>query len=651
MSLFAVTPSRLTVTFVLISALSAGVSAQTRFWSPAVPPRAHYAVDVSYSAATQQLEGTEVIRFRNDTVRPIGRIALEWFGDVSRVRANGTDATPAPGKQSLALFVLPQDLRPGEQAEISVDYRAAWKLDERRRSSITSRLNPRLWWDSGTHDDYEVRVRVPDGYAVATSGRLDPGSGTYRAKNLRAFGLFIGQGYQTLEADADGVQVRAVFTPKARACAELLVRTAVDAVGFYRQRYGFYPQPQLSIVPGMDHPAGGYPAATGLVVVHGQERLSERPETFWRWITAHEIGHQYWSEHVLAEGRDPLSWLMIGLGIRADGEYRLARGITDVGRQASKYIRGVTQGLDTTMDVTVEKRATIKWDFNNIVDHGKSAALVDALAAVIGADAFEVVYRRCLREYAGRPLGWREFQQVAEAESGQNLGWFFEQWVRSSRNADYRVVGQECSGTDGAFRCTVRVERVGAMRIPVTVAARFEDGSEQRSFTERLADIDELTFRSTSPLKEVSIEPDSAIAMAKAPSAAVREVMAKVADLPWTGAGQSALAIYHQARDMAFDDPSPLFRLALALYDGAHYQEAVDVFAKVALSEAPELRFGALTWQGHALDLLGRRAEALTRYEEALKVPGSPSLRHDQYRLTIDKAWVQERLKAPFERR
>jgi hypothetical protein len=53
----------------------------------------------------------------------------------------------------------------------------------------------------------------------------------------------------------------------------------------------------------------------------------------------------------------------------------------------------------------------------------------------------------------------------------------------------------------------------------------------------------------------VTIEPDSAIAMARAPSAAVREVMAKVANLPWTDAGESAFAVYRQARDMAFKAP------------------------------------------------------------------------------------------------
>ena len=63
------------------------------------------------------------------------------------------------------------------------------------------------------------------------------------------------------------------------------------------------------------------------------------------------------------------------------------------------------------------------------------------------------------------------------------------------------------------------------------------------------------------------------------------------------------------------------------------------------------MRFAGLVWQGHVLDLLGHRAEALGRYEDALKVPGSPSMQHGQYKLTIDKQWVEERLKSPFVRR
>ncbi len=506
-------------TFGSIFLLATIAFARTEFWAPVTPPRAHYSIDIRFVPEPSRLEGTETIRFRNDTARPIGRIALHWYGDVLRVRSNGVAAQRSPGKQSVALFDLPRDVPPGGELELAVEFGAPWKLNPKTSSAITSFLSPRLWWGFGTLDDYEVRLQAPDGYTVATSGRYDPAARAYRAEGVRVFGLFVGQGYESAEADAGDVRVRAVFTKAGRPCAELLLKTAVDVIAFYRERFGSYPHRSLAIVPGMDSPAGGYPPASALVVVHGQHRMAERPEAFWRWIAAHEIGHMYWGDHVLAQGPDSLSWLMIGMGIHADREYRRARGITGgTGALQSNYVKGVIKGLDTTMDVTAEQESAIPWDFNNTVTHGKSAALLDALESVIGVETFTNLYRRCLKEYAGKQLGWREFQRVAQIESGQDLHWFFEEWVRSSDSAAYRVAGKQCSPAEGAFDCRVQVERTGGMRMPVTVAARFEDGSEQRARTERLADLDELQFRAKSPLKDVVIEPDSAVALADAPA-------------------------------------------------------------------------------------------------------------------------------------
>ena len=624
--------------------------ARTDFWAPVAPPRAHYSVDVKFVPDTARLEGTETIRFRNDTRRPIGRIALQWSGEVLGVKANGVPAERSPGKYSVGLYDLPRDVRPGGELKLSIDFGASWKLDPKKGSAITSNLSPHLWWGFGTHDDYEVRLQVPEGYTAATSGRYDLRTGKYLAEGARAFGLFIGKGYESAEADSGDVHVRAVFTAAGRPCAELLLKTAVDVIGFYRQQFGFYPHRSLAIVPGMDFPAGGYPPATGLVVIHGQERFNERPEAFWRWITAHEIGHMYWSNYVLAQGPNSLSWLMIGLGIHADREYRRARDIKgDVGALEQDYVSGVKQGLDTTMDVTQEQETAIQWDFNNVVEHGKSTAFLNALESVIGTDTFAKVYRRCLKEYAGKQLGWREFQRIAEIESGQDLDWCFEAWVRSSGSVDYRVAGQGCTPAGNEFDCTVRVERSGAVRMPVTVAVRFEDGSEQRVQTERLADLDEIKFLAKSPLREVVIEPDGAVALAEAPPTQ-RELVARVNQMPWTGAGEAALEAFRQACDLKNEDPGIWFKLGLTLYDGRHYPEALDAMMRVPGSDS-DWRFGSLVWQGHLLDLLGRRAEAVARYEEALKVPGAQSMRHDQYNLVINKQWVEERLKTPFERR
>lgn len=52
-------------------------AARTAFWAPVAPPRAHYSIDLRFAADTSRLEGTETIRFRNNTLRPIGQMASD----------------------------------------------------------------------------------------------------------------------------------------------------------------------------------------------------------------------------------------------------------------------------------------------------------------------------------------------------------------------------------------------------------------------------------------------------------------------------------------------------------------------------------------------------------------------------------------------
>ena len=191
-------------------------AARVNFWAPVNPPRAHYSITERFIVESSRLDGTETIRFRNNTRQPIGRIALEWHGDVLHVRANGVPAEPVPGNPRIALFDLPRALAPGGEIELAVDFSAPFKLNPHTENGLTSTLAPHLGWGFGTLDDYEVRLQLPDGYTVATSGRYDSQAGFYKADGVREFGLFIGKGYESAEADAGDVRVRAVFTRKGR---------------------------------------------------------------------------------------------------------------------------------------------------------------------------------------------------------------------------------------------------------------------------------------------------------------------------------------------------------------------------------------------------------------------------------------------------
>jgi len=622
---------------VLVLACAASVGAQTGFRAPLQPPRATYRIEAAVSPDGQRISGKQAIRLTNTTDKPLRRLTFRWWGnsvEVSNARLVGGDSN------GVRLYELQQETRPGDSLEVVMQFEGA--LEWRNDGAISSFISPRLWWGFQTMDDYELWLNIPAGYEVATSGRLE--GDVWRATNVRTFGFFLGRQHESVEGVAGDVQVRVVHPRGAEMTPGVLLRTAVDCVNFYRERFGMYPHRTLSIVPGATFPSGGYPAATGLVVVHGQASYSKRPQNHWRWITAHEIGHEYWSEHVLAAGANSLDWLMIGMGLLADREYRRARGINDgTGKLWRNYVGGVREGLDTTIDVTSEQEQSIKWDFNNVVEHGKSMAMVNALEDVMGSKAFDAFYRRLLREYKGRQFDWRQLRHEAEAETGENLGWFFDQWVRSARHLQFGS-SHQCTERHGTFACSITVERKGTMSMPVTVAARFEDGTEQRLRTDRLPKTQDLQVIAASRIHEIVIDPDGALAMAEPPGEAVRVLRSKVSDLPWTSAADKALTLFDEASSLRVADEDVWVKLAMTLFDGGHYEKAMAALAHL------EPNFFRLVWEGNNFDMLGRRADAVQRYQRALSLAAKPTMRSDQYRLVIDEAWVRERLTKPFTR-
>jgi len=630
------------------------------FWAPNQPPRANYKIDCTIKLAEEfAVQGNEVIRFVNTTSRPMQTLAITWFRygkQTLNITANGKPVTlPMPLESFPQDFTLAEPVRPGESLTLQVEFGVSVPDPPEEPNELGPVTDwPRLWWGFSTQDNYEVKLNVPDRYKVATSGRFDHKTGCYHAKALPSFGFWLCKGYEVLEDKTEDMVVRCLYKPENKKCAELLQETAVDVINFYRERFGFYPYRILTIIPGMDRPAGGYPASTSIIVIHGMGRMEEKPELHWRWITAHEIGHQYWSRYVME--KDEPGWLWIGLGIYADREYCRARNLGNQKHQElmDRYIRGVREGLDTTVSRSEEERSKIKFDFNNVVIHGKGFSIISALDCILGKALFDRIYRRCLKEFAGRRLGLYEFRAVCEQESGQDLAWFFDQWVNSNRYLSYEVASKKCVKKGDAYISEIEIRCLGTLKMPVPVEAHFEYGATQRTFTNRLRDLDTIRFESRSPLKDVQLDPDQALPLVVPPPLAGEQELAKaIQDLPWVGAGEKALKVFEKAQKNKMSNAGRWFKLGLTLYDGKYYKEALEAFRNVQAQAQDDvlLDCAGLVWQGHVLDLLERRDEALKCYNEALGKSASLNMRHDQYGIRLNREWVQKRLKEPFSRK
>jgi hypothetical protein len=630
------------------------------FWAPAEPVSTSYRIDVRIDPRENAVTGTERVYVVHRGPGPLAALVLSTGtadGDTVRVRCDDDELPLTPGSipagaSTLFRIDLHRPLDPGATLELRVDFEGrlpapqfgVWMLRD---------WHPRLWWDYPTCDSFEVAIDVPSPYPVAASGRPDRDLRLWRARGAHTFGLVLGDEHQSSEVETGGVRVCSLFTPAGARCARLLLETAVDVIDFYRAELGFYPQPFLTIVPGVDQPVGGFPFATGIVSIHGQERLDARPRDHWRWITAHEIAHQYFGEHVLEA--DTPGWLWIALGLSLDRQYARARGLEIHRALLERYLQGVRDGVDTTVARPAEQLAGISFDRNNIVVHGKGLAIVSALESVIGQEAFRRARARCLTEFSGKRLGAHQFQAICEEETDQDLEWFFGQWVRSNRYLAYRIAAVEQTEEARGYSAKARVERVGTLEMPIPVEARFEDGSIQRGATDRILQISELTFCGATRVMEVVLDPDGALALLETPVtsavASEEEVYRAIDRMPWTGSGEMARDLLARAQECAGRSASLWAKLGLALYDGAYYLEAMEAFRQAAERSTDTLtRMVGWVWQGHLLDLLGRREEALVWYRKAQEAGFSDSIRHDQYGIVLDARWIEERLHTPFRR-
>jgi len=270
-------------------------AAAAGFWTPSDPPPADYALDVKIDVAGEDVVLTAggTISLANSSPRPLSVLAFEWTVTPGREFSAGVSGRPlsvlnAERGRPLTtplLVALPEPLRPGVKTVIEVRFTHRTALNNGQ--AHLGVWYPRLWWDGlRTRDSFKVKLAVPAGFAVAASGRLDGASGAYENDCVTShFGVFLSNVLKAERREAAGVELTALFTEKGRACALFCLDAAADIVSFYKEWLGFYPHPSLVILPGGSRPMGGYPYASGLVVVHGQETFdpSKDKKKNWWW--------------------------------------------------------------------------------------------------------------------------------------------------------------------------------------------------------------------------------------------------------------------------------------------------------------------------------------------------------------------------------
>ena len=276
--------------------------------------------------------------------------------------------------------------------------------------------------------DYKVSITVPSSYLVATPGKSEKRENgvnvTYESvlNNARDFAFVIGK-FNTLSTKVNGVDVFYYYNKDAD--AENTLKTAVDALKFFSDKFGAYPYPTYSVVEthfiygGMEYPA--------LVYVSDSLNKSMCKEA-----VIHETAHQWWYGVV---GNDQVNhaWLDEGLTEYSTTlfyEFNPSYGVTYRQRMADATSAYIVYSDVTSYDGVMERNIGEFSSFDyTYVTYLKGALMFDTIRKSVGDKAFFKALKQYYNEYAYESATPQGLINVFEKSCERSLKGVFDSFL------------------------------------------------------------------------------------------------------------------------------------------------------------------------------------------------------------------------------
>ncbi|MCC7207759.1 MAG: hypothetical protein IT323_10655 [Anaerolineae bacterium] len=274
-----------------------------------------------------------------------------------------------------------------------------------------------------------VNLRAPAAVGTWFTGAMksaqddDAGRTTYTVVTgpMRNFVVIQAQGWGTLDAPGGPVPVRVLYNGS-EDNARLIGTIAKDNLAWFDANLGYYPYAEFDVVA-MSFPSGGeeYPS---LVFVNNDP---SRGPVYWRWITAHEVAHQ-WFYGIAGNDTIRRAWLdeslvqVAGWLFYLDTYYGSPNAPDEYWSHVLTWYNRI-QGPPKVLDTPPEGYADFA-DFMSTI-YGGGAVYMRQLAEQIGPDAFAnglKSYVAAVSFGIGAP---RQFFDAMQAQTTQDLRPFF----------------------------------------------------------------------------------------------------------------------------------------------------------------------------------------------------------------------------------
>lgn len=323
---------------------------------------------------------------------------------------------------------------------------------------------------------YRITVHVPKGWTAVCQGevvsRRDQGGETiwkYRMDLPVVFYSLTASPFKAYEAELN----RRRFTiwsldmrPEQEAIQAQYYSSIID---YYDKAFGHFPFSGYGAVVTRSYGGGALEAYSFATYGTGwlpAEDGHEPSHTWWGGIICNTYLHSFWNE---------------SFADFSEGMYRRNVPIGNVAERRQAFVSHPSP--DNLWDTAPLSQAGADiGPVASVLGYGKGAFVLETLEDEIGHDAMVKAMRHWIdTQPPGVPGEWEDFEKAVDDSAGQDMKWFFDQWVR---RAGFPQIGvSDAAFADGMV--TMKVDFKGEpYRMAAEVLLQYADGSTEIQRTE-----------------------------------------------------------------------------------------------------------------------------------------------------------------------
>lgn len=498
-----------------------------------------------------------------------------------------------------------------------------------------------------------MNITVPAHMMVIGSGKESPGAipaakrpaGALPTKTF-AFtwdkpsfpGTIVAGIFQEFKSDEAGLDLHVFFKPAHQKMGAPYANTAVKEFTYYVTLYGSAPSTTLKVVeiPDDTVPAAWAPEMAALASRAVTEKVNYR-------LLANTISHQWWGASVSPASRDDW-WLNDGFARYSEARYvEQAAGLAGL-EETIKDMSVGALAYDTVPLSSAGKLDVFSPEFQSLVTD-KGAMILHMLRWVIGDQKFDQTMRTFASKYAGKSASLDDFRALAEQNYGQQLTWFFSQWLDSTGAPEFKTKYTIYRlGNNKGFRVVGQISQdLDLFRMPVELKIDT-DGKTENKRIEVVGTNSAFNVETYGKPRRIVVDPDDRV-LKNSSEIRLRASIQRGQGLTQQGDLAGALLEFNKALEVNKNSSLAHYRIAEVFFLQRNFQAAANAY-RDCLNGDGEPRWTEV-WShiqlGKIFDVTGQRERATNEYRQALQTNDNTQGALDEARKYLQKAFEQQK--------